>query len=129
MKTVGLSLYPTAFQRTKQYFDKSTTHVNDPGPLEFLPYLEKATVIVTNSYQGAVLSIKSKKEIFVATPEYSTKSVLDMLDLYRLSNRLKKADKLPSKNDIKIDCSIIEPIFENENNRSTIIIKLLLNSL
>jgi hypothetical protein len=129
-KIVRLSLYQVGFQRTKEYFDKSITNVNDSGPLEFLSYLNNASMVVTNSFHGAIFSINFKKDFFVISPEYNVDRVVNILDLYKLSDRLqKKGDKLPTKKDIKIDYSVIEPIFVSERNKSIEFLRNSLNSL
>jgi len=130
LKIVRLSLYHVGFQRTKEYFDKSTTYVNDSGPLEFLSYLNNASIVVTNSFHGAIFSINFKKDFFVVSPKYSVERIVNILDLYKLSDRLQKnGDKLPTKNDIKIDYSIVDPIIVSERSKSIAFLKNALDSL
>ncbi len=129
-RIVGLSLYPVSFQRTKEYFDKSITYVNDSGPLEFLSYLYKASIVVTNSFHGAVLSINFKKNFFVVPPEYSIERIVEVLKLFGLSERLRKRDdNMPALKDINIDYSIVTPIFISERNKSIDFLNSALNNL
>lgn len=129
-KIVRLSLYQVGFQRTKEYFEKSIIDVNDSGPLEFLSYLKNASIVVTNAFHGTIFSINFKKDFFVIPPEYSVDRIVNILDLFKLSNRLQKeGDKLPDKEDIKIDYSTVEPIFVSERNNSIEFLRNSLNSL
>lgn len=129
-KVVRLSLYHVNFQRTKEYIDKSTTYANGSGPLEFLSYLYGASLVVTNSFHGTIFSINFKKDFFVIPPEYSIERIVNILDLFKLSDRLiKKGNKLPARNDIKIDYSIVEPIVLRERDRSLEFLQNALGSL
>ncbi len=129
-RIVSLSLYHKGFQKTKERFDKSTTYVNDSGPLEFLSYLKNASIVVTNSFHGTVFSINFHKDFFVVPPEYSIERIVGLLDLYKLTDRLqKKHDDLPAKNDIQIDYSKVEPIFVSERNSSIEFLKNAAQSL
>ena len=129
-KIVRLSLYHDSFQRTNEYFDTSTTYVNDSGPLEFLSYLSNASIVVTNSFHGTVFSINFKKDFFVLLPEHSVERIVNTLDLYGLSDRiLKNGSEVPAKNDIEIDYSKVWPTFNNEKNKSIDFLENSLNSL
>ncbi len=129
-KIVRLSLYPESFQRTKEYFNISTIYVNDSGPLEFLSYLYKASFIVTNSFHGTIFSINFKKDFIVIPPEHNIERIVNMLDIYGLSDRLRNSgDNLPAIKDIKIDYNIVEPILISERNKSVEFLKNSLNSL
>ena len=129
-KIVRVSLYHTEFQRTKEYFDGSTTYVNDAGPLEFLSYLNNASLVVTNSFHGTVFSINFKKDFYVLPPEHSIVRILNMLSLYGLNDRLiGNGVKLPDENDISIDYSNVETVIKCERNRSIEFLKESLNGL
>ncbi len=129
-KIVRLTLYPATLQKIKEYLDTSTVYVNDSGPLEFLSYFKNASIVVTNSYHGVIFSINFNKDFFVVIPEHSADRVLDILDSYRLRDRLQKeGSELPAKEDMKIDYTMVEPVLRREREKSIEFLKNSLNSL
>jgi hypothetical protein len=129
-RIVRLSLYQRNYQRTKEYLDRSTLYVNESGPLEFLSYLNKASVVVTNSYHGILFSINFKKNFFVVPFEMYIDRILDVLDIYGLKERaLKAGDDVPAQDDINVDYNLVDPIYEREKNLSIDYLKKSLNSI
>lgn len=127
LKVIRLSLYHDGFQRIKEHLDISTTYVNGSGPVEFLSYLKNASVVVTNSFHGLILSINFRKDFFVVTPRHSKERIIDSLEKYGLHDRLvKDGDPLPGREDIKVNYKKIDDILEKDRNES---IEFLKNSL
>lgn len=129
-RIIRLSLYHDSFQRIKEYFDTSTTYVNDSGPLDFLSYFKGASIVVTNSFHGILFSINFKKDFFVIPPLHGAERVFDILKRYNLTNRLsRKEDTLPDKRDIRINYEGVTTVLEGAREKSIGFLRNALNTL
>ena len=78
------------------YQPKGVTSERNVGPKEFLSLIDKASVVVTNSYHGICFSMVFKKDLYIGLLLRNTivnARLLDVIKKYRLENRL-----LSSKN-------------------------------
>lgn len=100
------------------YFDW-VDEVVTPHPFEVLGYFKKAKCIVTDTFHGAVMSLKFNKPFCVIVREMNSNKLSYLLQQFTLESRIVKSVKhLGNVLDSDIDYDEVNKVIANERNNS-----------
>lgn len=100
------------------YFDW-VDEVVTPHPFEVLGYFKRARCIVTDTFHGAVMSLKYNKRFTVIVRRMNSNKLSFLLDQFGLSSRAAvKIDDIENILDEKIDYTPVNKIIEKETENT-----------
>ena len=86
--------------------DNSYTAINDAGPREFIGYIEKAQLVITDSFHGTVFSIIMGTKCFytyIAPGNKRGSRIEDLLGMFSLENHIIRDDFSRTYNELQAD--------------------------
>lgn len=100
------------------YFDW-VNEVVTPHPFEVLGYFIKAHCIVTDTFHGALMSLKYNKQFAVIVREMNSNKLSFLLEQFGLGSRIAvKANEIENILDERIDYSLVNRIIEKETENT-----------
>lgn len=97
----------------------SEREIYESGPEEFIYYIEKSSIFLTDSFHGVVFSILMETPFIVYERKSKTRSMYSRIEtLLKMFNLEKREDKNINGNFLELDFSHIEKILDNEKNKS-----------
>lgn len=100
------------------YFDW-VDEVITPNPFEVLGYFKQASYIVTDTFHGAVMSLKYNKQFAVIVRDMNSNKLSFLLDQFGLNDRIaNKVNNIKGILDKKVDYNPINNIIEIEKERT-----------
>lgn len=103
--------------------------IKDAGPREFLGYISKAHLVITDSFHGTVFSLIMGAQNFytyIASGNKRGSRIEDLLELFSLKNHIIRGDFSHSYNDLQKDKpsqSHVQSIIKNERLKSVSFLK------
>ncbi|HBY89799.1 MAG TPA: polysaccharide pyruvyl transferase family protein [Aerococcaceae bacterium] len=97
----------------------SEREIYESGPEEFIYYIEKSSIFLTDSFHGVVFSMLMETPFIVYERKSKTRSMYSRIEtLLKMFNLEKREDKNINGNFLELDFSHIEKILDNEKNKS-----------
>ena len=94
-KIIEISLRATNAEKHRMFYEA--------GVEEFLSLVKNAEFIVTNSFHGAIFSVQFRKPFYIFSREQCDNKILELLELFGLSERMMKSGNEKTSDSIDYD--------------------------